>query len=167
MDHHCTVNLHRSFKEQKKLSPKSLKVHHTSEFIDILPNYTEGKESSNNGCTVSPSDIIETHIPTLHFLKNQERCFQNSETVGEGTGNEIGNVVVGRRRDWWYGSLDIASYKFSSATYQTHPPHLDTNTDLKRLHHRGASSDIEFKTKIQFYKTLRKIFKALLKVTIR
>lgn len=69
MDHHCTVNLHRSFKEQKILSQKSLKFHYTIEFIDILPNYTEGKESSNNGGIVSPSDIIETHIPNLHFLK--------------------------------------------------------------------------------------------------
>lgn len=64
-------------------------------------------------------------------------------------------------------SLDIASYKFSSATCQTYPPQLDTNTDLKSLYHRGAFPDIEFKTKTQYHKTLRKIFKVLLKVLVR
>lgn len=64
-------------------------------------------------------------------------------------------------------SLDTASYKFSSATCQTCPPHLDTNTELIPLHHKGTFSDTELKTKIQFCKTLRKTFKVLLKVLIR
>lgn len=64
-------------------------------------------------------------------------------------------------------SLDTASYKFSPATCQTHPPHLDTNTELIPLHHTETFSDIEFKTKIQFYKTLRKTFQVLLTVLVR
>lgn len=104
---------------------------------------------------VSPSDITETHIPTLLFLKNQQRYFQNSQTVGEATGNEIGNVAVGRRREWWCVKAQVWTQPVTSFHLQhcqTHPPHLDA--DLIPLYHRRTFHDIEFKTKIQFCKLL-------------